>query len=101
MGISQTLVPSLATCIYTAAQAYSQRNVLIDEERHAVLSDFGLTVLGHTTQGRIVTSFHVNGTAGWMSPERVQLWVEETNTERRIKPSADVYAFGCLCYAVR
>jgi serine/threonine protein kinase len=79
-----------------------QTNVLVDSSGQAVLSDFGLTVQGQHTRGRIVTSCNIAGNPAFMAPERIQLWDPDTEPNSlRIKSPADIYAYGCLCYAVR
>jgi hypothetical protein len=58
------------------------------------LCDFGLVVVGDATDARLTTTAHANGTAAWMSPQRL------TGTRYRITEADDVYAYACLCYYV-
>ncbi|KAG6832065.1 hypothetical protein H0H92_005487 [Tricholoma furcatifolium] len=69
-------------------------NILADNDWHAVLSDFGLTVFGDAT----VTAHSSNphGAVRWMAPELLN--PEIFDMERFIKTRAsDVYAFACVC----
>jgi serine/threonine protein kinase len=72
----------------------AQANILLDNGGHTQLCDFGLTVIGEETQGRMTTSINVSGTLNWMSPER--LFAEH----HRRTMADDVYAFACLIYFV-
>jgi serine/threonine protein kinase len=55
---------------------------------------FGLVVVGDATNARLTTTAHANGTAAWMSPQRL------TGTRYRITEADDVYSYACLCYYV-
>jgi serine/threonine protein kinase len=68
-------------------------NILIDDEHHACLSDFGLSIVGETTQGCMKETETCSGTVRWMSPDRL-------SEPGRRRTSDDVYAFGCLSYWV-
>jgi serine/threonine protein kinase len=71
-----------------------QHNILIDDELHIRLCDFGLALVGDATQGRMTTTAHGFGSCNWMSPERIM-------AERHRRSTADdVYGFGCLGYYV-
>jgi serine/threonine protein kinase len=74
-----------------------QCNILIDEDRHVRLSDFGLTILDDMTGVNTPTT--AGGPAGpggmWISADRL------TRGDHRRLTNDDVYAFGCLCYYVR
>jgi serine/threonine protein kinase len=73
-----------------------QNNILIkiseDASIQVQLCDFGLTVVGNDTSGRVATTLDPRSTGDWMAPER--------QTGRRLDTPVDVYAFGCVCYAV-
>ncbi|KAF9257558.1 kinase-like protein [Marasmius fiardii PR-910] len=65
-------------------------NILIDDEFHPRLIDFGLTIFHgsehHTTD--------LGGTLRWMAPELF------FGNDTRRSFASDVYAFGCLCVEV-
>jgi serine/threonine protein kinase len=74
--------------------ALRQLNILLDDECHVQLCDFGLVIVGDTTEGRMTTSARGVGSGTWQSPERFM-------AERHRRSMADdVYAFGCLGYYV-
>jgi serine/threonine protein kinase len=66
----------------------------MDHEDHVRIADFGLSLIGDETRGRLETTGSGSGSPGWMAPEAY-----EHETARRRSP-ADVYAFGLLCYMV-
>ena len=72
-----------------------EANVFVDDNRHARIADFGLALVGDNTVGRMTTPSSFRGTLEWMTPEHLH---DET-----LRPALplDVYAFACLCYAVR
>jgi serine/threonine protein kinase len=74
-----------------------QRNILIDEDRHVRLSDFGLAVLDDMSAANTPTT--AGGPAGpggiWTPADRM------TREDHRRSANDDIYAFGCLCYYVR
>ncbi|KAG6817813.1 hypothetical protein H0H87_003221 [Tephrocybe sp. NHM501043] len=72
-------------------------NILADNDWHAVLSDFGLTVFGDATVATHSSNPH--GSVRWMAPELLN--PEIFDMERFIKTRAsDVYAFACVCLEV-
>ncbi|KAJ6589579.1 kinase-like domain-containing protein [Mycena capillaripes] len=66
-------------------------NVLIDDDKHAQLADFGLAIVTDATRG--TTS--QRGSLRWMAPELLDFEVEFKRTE-----ASDVYAFACLCIEI-
>jgi hypothetical protein len=76
-----------------------QGNVLVDAERHAKITDFGLVVIGENTAGNMTMS-HYAAQAGhirYAAPERIS---PQTQDQRR-NPAVDVYAFAWICLLVR
>jgi serine/threonine protein kinase len=73
-----------------------QVNILISDDCHVQLCDFGLVAVGNMTEGRLSTAPQAAGTRNWMSPELV----ENIGTRYRVTEADDVYALGCLCYYV-
>jgi serine/threonine protein kinase len=61
-------------------------NVLLDDNGHARLADFGIARLLDAT--RITSSMSAIGTAAYMAPEQVQ--------GRDVTPAADVYSLGLV-----
>lgn len=68
----------------------SQSNVLIDDDGHAQLTDFGLAVFTDET-----ISSNRNGSLAWMAPELHEPDLFGLDQFKRTK-SSDMYAFGCL-----
>ncbi|EEB93189.1 hypothetical protein MPER_08195 [Moniliophthora perniciosa FA553] len=64
-------------------------NILIDEEYHPRLADFGLTTFADTN-GQNTTDH--GGTLRWMAPELFSF----TGEPPRRTFASDIYAFGCL-----
>jgi serine/threonine protein kinase/predicted MPP superfamily phosphohydrolase len=66
-------------------------NILLDHQRGALLSDFGLTQLpGKSRRSQSLAKSHP-GTPLYMAPEQ-----EQTTT--LLTPAADLYALGCVLY---
>lgn len=61
-------------------------NVLLDEQDHALLADFGIALLADIT--RVTLTGAVIGTAAYMAPEQVR--------GELVGPPADVYALGLV-----
>ena len=74
-----------------------QENILIDDECHARLADFGSITVGEATTGRMTTAKDFAGTLQYTPPERL----DPTTEEQRPTTAADVYAFGIVSYVVR
>ncbi|TFK48873.1 kinase-like protein [Heliocybe sulcata] len=68
------------------------RNILIDDQGHARLADFGLSVLAEATKGAYTES-HSTGSERWQPAELLDF----TRTSFRKTRETDVYAFGCVC----
>jgi serine/threonine protein kinase len=83
-------VPRSAQEIYPPSQV----NILIDDGCHVQLCDFGLVVVGDTTEECFTATSHGHGTKSWMSPQRL------TGSRYRRTTADDVYAYACLCYYV-
>jgi serine/threonine protein kinase len=69
-------------------------NVLVDDDKKAVLCDFGLSRVKAdvTSRTAILGTAVITGSRNWMSPERL-------NGGMVRKPS-DIYAFGMVIYEV-
>lgn len=66
-------------------------NILLDEENHVKLSDFGLSTL--IKSDTMTSRSQIAGTLKYMAPELV---LERTDYDEKV----DVYAFGVLVYAI-
>ncbi|KAF7299457.1 Kinase-like protein [Mycena indigotica] len=67
-------------------------NILIDDDGHACLTDFGLTVLSDAT----TQTQHGAGSVRWMAPEILN--PTACGLEKFAKTTAsDIYAFACVC----
>jgi serine/threonine protein kinase len=80
-------------------------NILISDEHHACLSDFGLATTirednTDTTAGPLASSSNRGGSMRWFAPELIV--PEQFGCERFVRTRAtDVYAFACVCIEVR
>ena len=73
-------------------------NILIDQNRHACLIDFGLVRITSDTVST-VSSSTFRGTYRWMSPELIDPKIFDFGDGRPTKPS-DCYALGMVIYEV-
>lgn len=75
---------------------HAQPNILIDVNKHALLTDFGISTFLHTTGTLHATA--VRGTTRWMPPE----FFKHDDDEDTGKPSvaSDVYSMGLVFWAV-
>ncbi|KAJ7854911.1 kinase-like domain-containing protein, partial [Mycena leptocephala] len=62
-------------------------NILVDDDGHACLIEFGLTVLSDETISQ------TNHGVRWMAPETL----DPTLTDLARTPAGDIYAFACVC----
>lgn len=62
-----------------------------------MLADFGLSIVGDKTEGRMTSTGDDAGAKRYLAPERIR---PSTSNQRR-NTAGDVFAFGCLCYFVR
>lgn len=77
-----------------------QANILVDEDWHACLADFGLAVFApSTTASTGTTSSQHGGSVRWMAPEMDDPQSFGLDTFRRTFAS-DVFAFACVCIEV-
>jgi serine/threonine protein kinase len=76
---------------------YFQMNVLLDDEWHARLADFGLTAFAEATMPSQSTSRR--GSIRWMAPELHRPQSVGLDVFKRT-PATDVYAFACICVEV-
>ena len=75
-------------------------NILVDQNGHARLADFGfLTIISDPTNPTVSSSFTVGGTIRWMSPE---LFLPDKSGLKGTRPTkqSDCYAFGMVIYEV-
>lgn len=70
----------------------------MDDECHARLADFGLTVFSDSTA--VTRTSNRSGSVRWMAPELLHPQSVGANQFRRTYQS-DVYAFACVCLEVR
>ncbi|KAJ7702627.1 kinase-like domain-containing protein [Mycena metata] len=72
-------------------------NVLISNEFHAVLSDFGLSRNLERHTGHTTSTHYAAGSLNWLSPELIRPWFQPD--EARVKTLAsDIWAFACTVY---
>jgi serine/threonine protein kinase len=70
-------------------------NILITDDGHPQLADFGLSIMSEGTEAHMTATLTDAGTSAWMSPQRIE------GHQRRRSTADDVYAYGCLAYFVR
>ncbi|KAF9780167.1 kinase-like domain-containing protein [Thelephora terrestris] len=75
-------------------------NILIDQNRHARLADFGLlTIISDPTNTAVTNSLSIAGTTRWMSPELLDPSQFGSENTRPTKES-DSYALGMVILEV-
>ncbi|KIK68733.1 hypothetical protein GYMLUDRAFT_147268, partial [Collybiopsis luxurians FD-317 M1] len=70
-------------------------NILVKDDLHCCLADFGLTLVTHNSQAwKITTSISgtANGSMRWLAPEYIHF---QSGSMPPINTSRDMYAFGC------
>ena len=79
---------------------FFKANILVDQNRHARLADFGLlTVVSDPTNTTATNSFSIAGTTRWMSPELLDPNQFGSENTRPTKES-DSYALGMVILEV-
>jgi serine/threonine protein kinase len=79
---------------------FTKLNILIDQDRHARLADFGLlTIVSDHTNFTASSSAFTGGTMRWMSPELFHPEQFGSDNGRPTKES-DCYALGMVIYEV-
>ncbi|KAJ6587629.1 kinase-like domain-containing protein, partial [Mycena vulgaris] len=68
-------------------------NILVDDNGHACLTDFGLAVLSDATTTQTPDGA---GSVQWMAPELFNPTAFGLQNPART-PASDIYAFGCVC----
>jgi serine/threonine protein kinase len=77
---------------------HSQANILISDDHHALLADFGLINVAFDSGATCAdTSALVGGTVRWMSPELLHPENFGLSNSNPTKPS-DVYALGMVIF---
>jgi serine/threonine protein kinase len=91
------IVSCVHTC-YVLHKHMNSHNVLITDERRAVLTDFGLsrTASTITSMTSSTKSSFSGGTLAWTAPEIFN----ETDATSNFTASSDVYSYGVLIYEV-
>ena len=72
-----------------------QSNILISDDRKALISDFGLSRLVEATTSYSINSSDTCGYARWMSPEQLPHTSAQTI---RLDARNDVWSFGMVVY---
>ena len=91
---------SMSTCPMPSNAFSEKANILIDQDRHARLADFGLlTIVSDPTIFTTSSSVSTGGTIRWMSPELLHPELFGLDHGRPTKES-DCYALGMLIYEV-
>jgi hypothetical protein len=74
----------------------SQANIFINADRRAQLADFGLSIVGETTVGRMSSASNNGGNIRYLAPERV----DPASQDMRRTIAGDVYGLACVCLYV-
>lgn len=76
-----------------------QTNVLVTDDLHCCLGDFGLVSVIESQFATTATSGATQGTVRWMAPELLDHgWL--TQTDSQTHTASDIYAFGCTIFEV-
>jgi serine/threonine protein kinase len=76
---------------YENAQSSEQKNILISNDKRAMIADFGISSVAMTVAS---TKRNAGGTVKWMAPE---LLIKD-NARGTIQ--SDIWSFACVCYEV-
>ena len=90
-------------------RANTQNNILVDDDGHAILTDFGLSKVIEELAGPTGnTTSMLGGTIRWQAPELIFDKHEEDGEEGHSRKSgsclslsSDVWSFACTAYEVR
>ncbi|KAF9259585.1 kinase-like protein, partial [Marasmius fiardii PR-910] len=78
-------------------------NILVSEDHHCLLADFGLAAIAAETMSTIhMTSGVIKGTTRWMAPELFTITDGDSNCKntREDKTPQDIYAFACTVFEI-
>ena len=81
---------------------FIKANILIDENSHARLADFGfLAIVSDPANATTSSSYTIGGTTRWMSPELLALFLDKSGLKNnRPTKQSDCYALGMVIYEV-
>lgn len=100
MGISKGYVCRRTFLDFHLIQVH-QNNVLVTDDKRAVLSDFGLSKILEDLGPTGTTTATIAGSVRWQAPEQITINEEDdTYGVSKPKPPIDVWAFGCTAYEV-
>ncbi|EPQ60341.1 kinase-like protein, partial [Gloeophyllum trabeum ATCC 11539] len=71
-------------------------NILIDDQMHACIADFGIGKFLHTP-GTYPATTSLKGTMQWMAPEQLALGNDPSKAR---SPESDVYSFSYVCLEI-
>jgi len=94
---------TLNTARYLTSNPISiKANILIDENGHACLADFGfLAIVSDPANATASSSYTIGGTTQWMSPELLALILDKSGPKNsRPTKQSDCYALGMVIYEV-
>jgi len=91
-------------CFNTSLIVYVQPNILIDDNKNAVLCDFGLASITADAESAHASTVNSAGSIRWMAPERLSIFdgnPEPAPTAVRVTRESDMYSLAMVVIEVR
>ena len=88
----------------TLLMARVQPNILINNEKNAVLCDFGLASITADAESAHASTINSAGSIRWMAPERLSIFdgnSESTSSAIRVTRESDMYSLAMVVIEVR
>ena len=88
----------------TSLIVYVQPNILIDNNKNAVLCDFGLASITADAESAHASTVNSAGSIRWMAPERLSIFdgsPEPAPTAVRVTKESDMYSLAMVVIEVR
>ena len=91
-------------CFLTSLTEHAQPNILIDNNRNAVLCDFGLASITADAESAHASTVNSAGSIRWMAPERLSIidgGSEPAPNAFRVTKESDMYSLAMVVIEVR
>jgi len=80
---------------------YVQPNILIDNNKNAVLCDFGLASITADAESAHASTVNSAGSIRWMAPERLSIFDGHPEPAVRVTRESDMYSLAMVVIEVR
>ena len=92
------------TCLTTLLMGHAQPNILINNDKNAVLCDFGLASITADAESAHASTVNSAGSIRWMAPERLSIFdgnSEPAPNAMRVTKESDMYSLAMVVIEVR